>query len=169
MVVYWLSLHSIPLMCLFFTNTTLSCLQQCYSESWDSGSSIPPTLSSLKIIVLAVLGLLPPLQRSCLENPMDRGASWATVHEVAKSQTGLKQLSTHTLLSLCQYPQNHLLGFWLRLHGICRSSWKEQSPSSTCLVLLWSLSPEFYSFPYTDFVHILLHLHLSISFWVILI
>ena len=27
-----------------------------------------------------------PLQYSCLRNPMDRGAWWATVHEVAKSQ-----------------------------------------------------------------------------------
>ena len=28
-----------------------------------------------------------PLQYSCQENPMDRGAWWATVHVVAKSQT----------------------------------------------------------------------------------
>ena len=28
-----------------------------------------------------------PLQYSCLENPMDRGAWWAEVHRVAKSQT----------------------------------------------------------------------------------
>ena len=28
-----------------------------------------------------------PLQHSCLENPMDRGAWWATVHGVAKSWT----------------------------------------------------------------------------------
>ena len=28
-----------------------------------------------------------PLQYSCLENPTDRGAWWATVHRVAKSQT----------------------------------------------------------------------------------
>ena len=28
-----------------------------------------------------------PLQYSCLENPMDRGAWWATVHGVAKSWT----------------------------------------------------------------------------------
>ena len=28
-----------------------------------------------------------PLQYSCLENPMDRGAWWTTVHGVAKSQT----------------------------------------------------------------------------------
>ena len=27
-----------------------------------------------------------PLQYSCLENPMDRGAWWATVHAVSKSQ-----------------------------------------------------------------------------------
>ena len=30
-----------------------------------------------------------PLQFSCLENPMDRGAWWAAVHGVAKSQTRL--------------------------------------------------------------------------------
>ena len=36
-----------------------------------------------------------PLQYSCLENPMDRGAWRATVHGVAKSQTRLKQLSMH--------------------------------------------------------------------------
>jgi len=35
-----------------------------------------------------------PLQYSCLENSMDRGAWWATVHGVAKSQTRLKRLST---------------------------------------------------------------------------
>ena len=35
-----------------------------------------------------------PLQSSCLENPMDRGAWWAAVHGVAKSQT---QLSDFTL------------------------------------------------------------------------
>ena len=30
-----------------------------------------------------------PLQYSCLGNPMDRGAGWATVHGVEKSQTRL--------------------------------------------------------------------------------
>ena len=40
-----------------------------------------------------------PLQYSCLENPTDRVAWWATVHRVAKSWTGLKQLSTHYLLA----------------------------------------------------------------------
>ena len=35
-----------------------------------------------------------PLQYSCLENSMDRGAWQATVHRVTKSQARLKQLST---------------------------------------------------------------------------
>ena len=36
-----------------------------------------------------------PLQYSCLENPVDRGAWWIIAHGVAKSQTRLKQLSMH--------------------------------------------------------------------------
>ena len=36
-----------------------------------------------------------PLQYSCLENPMNRGAWQATVHRVAQSWTQLKQLSRH--------------------------------------------------------------------------
>ena len=31
------------------------------------------------------------LQYSCLENPMDRGAWWATVHGVAKSQSDMTE------------------------------------------------------------------------------
>ena len=37
-----------------------------------------------------------PLQYSCLENPMDGGAWWATVHGVAKSQTRLNDLTFTT-------------------------------------------------------------------------
>ena len=37
-----------------------------------------------------------PLQYSCLENPMDRGAWWATVHGVAKNRTQLRRLCMHT-------------------------------------------------------------------------
>ena len=38
-----------------------------------------------------------PLQYSCLENPMDRGAWRATVRGVAKSRTRLKLLCTQTI------------------------------------------------------------------------
>ena len=36
-----------------------------------------------------------PLQYSCLENPMDRGARQATVHGVAKSRTRLSDYHFH--------------------------------------------------------------------------
>ena len=45
-----------------------------------------------------------PIQSSFLENPMDRGAWRAMVPGAAKSQTRLKQLSTHTCTH-AQYPQ----------------------------------------------------------------
>ena len=34
-----------------------------------------------------------PLQYSCLENPMDRGACWAAVHGVARSWTQLRDFT----------------------------------------------------------------------------
>ena len=43
-----------------------------------------------------------PLQYSCLENPMDKGAWWAIIHGVTKSQTGL---STH--------PHPHMSQEWI--------------------------------------------------------
>ena len=44
-----------------------------------------------------------PLQCSCLEKPIDRGAWWATVPGVAKSWTQLKQLSMHALILVIYY------------------------------------------------------------------
>ena len=40
-----------------------------------------------------------PFQYSCLENPMDRGALWATVHSTARGRLWLKHLITR----LCIY------------------------------------------------------------------
>ena len=44
-------------------------------------------------------GMATPLQYSCLENPVDRGAWWATVHRVTKSWTRLKRLNKKTLIT----------------------------------------------------------------------
>ena len=50
-----------------------------------------------------------PLQYSCLENPMDRGAWWAAVHGAAKNQTGLKQFSMqHARQRWCWGERNRL-------------------------------------------------------------
>ena len=44
-----------------------------------------------------------PLQYSCLGNPMERGAWWAPVHGVTKSQA---RLSTHFILKMWCYKTN---------------------------------------------------------------
>ena len=52
-----------------------------------------------------------PLQHSCLENPMDRGAWWATIHGVVKSRTRLSDARTHIF-----GPQPHPYALCLRPH-----------------------------------------------------
>ena len=57
-----------------------------------------------------------PLQHSCLENTVDRGVWWATVHKVTKSWTRLKWSSTAEHST--SHPQrgfvtNLLLGLWM--------------------------------------------------------
>ena len=81
---------------------------------------------------IRVMGLIPgsgrspggvhdnPLQYFCLENPMDRGAWWATVHKVAKSRTQLKRLTTQigfsTIFQLWTLsgPKLKTLWYWSR-------------------------------------------------------
>ena len=50
-----------------------------------------------------------PLQYSCLENHMDRGAWWATAHRVAQSQTRLKRFNTHINSRHARLPRTRLL------------------------------------------------------------
>ena len=51
-----------------------------------------------------------PIQYSCLENLMDRGAWWAVVHRVTKSQTGLKLFSacTHSCVRTRVHIHTHI-------------------------------------------------------------
>ena len=59
-----------------------------------------------------------PLQCSCLENPRDRGAWWAAVYGVAKSQTRLKRLSSSSSSSSSKISMLSENPMWLmeRLH-----------------------------------------------------
>ena len=70
-----------------------------------------------------------PLQYSCLENPMDRGAWWATVHGVTKSRTRLSEfhfilqcILVWTVLSSApkpHMPRGHLRGHRFRSYYFC--------------------------------------------------
>ena len=48
-----------------------------------------------------------PLQYSCLGNPVDRGAWWATVYGVAKNQDTTEHTQTHTQLSIHTHTHTH--------------------------------------------------------------
>ena len=54
-----------------------------------------------------------PLQYSCLENSMDRGAWWAAVHGISQSQAWLKWLSMHArrASSLLVFPFSGFPGY----------------------------------------------------------
>ena len=52
-----------------------------------------------------------PLQYSCLENPVDRGAWWAAVHRIAQSRTRLKRLSMHDALDKEMATQSSILAW----------------------------------------------------------
>ena len=72
--------------CCFVLGKTFRCIQKG-----------PPFRGGLHLQPLHLLpngeGKGTPLQYSCLENPMDWGAWWATVHGVAKSRTWLSDFS----------------------------------------------------------------------------
>ena len=96
-----------------------------------------------------------PLQWSCLENPMDGGAWWATVYGVTQSRTQLKWLSS--ILIKCQRKfqkkRKHLTSIWpikrcylpekkqvpgpplrpkLRFHSWCLAMWKPEVENGLC-------------------------------------
>ena len=64
-----------------------------------------------------------PLQYSCLENPMDRGAWWAIVHGVIKQKTNRKERketeATQSRLTLCDPMDCSLQGS--SIHGILQA------------------------------------------------
>ena len=52
-----------------------------------------------------------PLQYSCLENPLDKGAWWATTHGVAKSQTQLRDYHIHIYVNESEQETSYELMF----------------------------------------------------------
>ena len=61
-----------------------------------------------------------PLQYSCLENPMDRGAWWPIIHGVTKSRT---QLSAHTHTHTLGPLRKHFSFFLFSNVGHRRGGW----------------------------------------------
>ena len=71
-----------------------------------------------------------PLQYSYLENPVDRGAWWATVHRVTKRWTQLKWLSMHAPMGIWEtdvFPRVKNRGNVRRI--CCRGQIQEWAPA----------------------------------------
>ena len=89
-----------------------------------------------------------PLQYSCLENPMDRGAGWATVHGVAEldttevtCHTSRQALNSHIWL-IATIRAEHSWSIRLLIHGLVSSGvWLQNVPQ-----YFFSLFPSFGTF-----------------------
>ena len=77
-----------------------------------------------------------PFQYSCLENPMDRGAWWATVHGVTKSQT---QLKSKTKVAAGLVFLQPLLGLQMLPFSVEPSSWETAASAPSLLCACTSL------------------------------
>ena len=75
------------------------------------------------------------LQYSCLENPMDRGVWWATIHRVTKSWTRLKPLSMQNLFFLnFRFQAWHIQLFLLWPWLLVLNSIPHSKPYHTCSI-----------------------------------
>ena len=75
-----------------------------------------------------------PLQYSCLDNPMDRGAWWATVYKVSKSWTRRKQFSRKTSMT-----RQVKITQATQISACLGSNFKHGRAVSLCLVHIQSL------------------------------
>ena len=97
------------------------------------------------------LGHGKPLQCSCLGNPRDRGAWWATAHSVTQSWTQLKRLSIRASIPLLQnidyiaYIVQYILESILHSVGCTPTFSLLYYPSpSFCTLLIFNMSMFYY-------------------------
>ena len=109
-----------------------------------------------------------PLQYSCLENPMDRGAWWAAVHGVSKSRTWLSDftftfhfqaLEKEMQLTPVFLPGEYQGAWWAAIYRVAQSwTWLKRLSSSNSSRkhsgLVWGSKQnwEYYNHPKSQWV-----------------
>ena len=105
MVIKYIYFHQLYISNVLSSDLILEEIKGCYPQGFPGGTTVenPPA----NVGDAGDSGLIPrlgrspgvpngnPLQYSCLENSMDRGAWMATVHAVAESQTRLTPACKH--------------------------------------------------------------------------
>ena len=155
-----------PTLCLYGIMPSLPTTEHCFSrfssaEVYNTAFHVPcsadhdtvliptfvvswPKLPTWRIAFISKIHLIQlggnPLQNSCLENPVDRGAWWAAVHGVAQSQTQLKWLSMHAYIGegngnplqySCWENPRHRVAWWAAVYGVAQSQIRLKRPSSS--------------------------------------
>ena len=106
---------------------------------------VSPPHDSSKLICYCALTIREgngnPLQYSCLENPVDRGAWWAAVHRVTQSRTWLKWISLHACIGegngnplqcSCLEDPRDRGARWAAVYGVAeRRTWLKRLSSSS--------------------------------------
>ena len=88
----------------------------------------------LILIFINILGPCNPLQSSCLGNPMDGGAWWAAVHEVAKSRTRLSDFTFPFTVG-----PSYVIFFWIFFRRENISAWDYCFICCKCLLFFRTL------------------------------
>ena len=75
----------------------------------------------------------PPLQYSCLENPMHGGAWWATIYGISKSRTRLRNFTSPHLTM----PLPFTLLFWVQVYTPFLCFLSREDPLAFVRELVW--------------------------------
>ena len=88
--------------CWLFWYTSFQTFSKNTCAIFTSKNGAVSYITSPKVRTFKILGNGNPFQYSCLENPMEGGAWWATVHGVAKSRTrGATSLQEQSSFPVC--------------------------------------------------------------------
>ena len=88
--------------CWLFWYTSFQTFSKNTCAIFTSKNGAVSYITSPKVRTFKILGNGNPFQYSCLENPMEGGAWWATVHGVAKSRTrGATSLQEQSSFLVC--------------------------------------------------------------------
>ena len=123
-----------------FASGSFDTLHQIIEES-ASASALPMNIQGWFPLGLIGEGNGNPLWYSCLENPTDKGAFWATVHGVTKSRTWLRDVThAHTCCpkSFIQHHSSKASILWGSAFIMVQLSHLYLTPGKTIALTIWS-------------------------------
>ena len=84
-----------------------------------------------------------PLQNSCLENPMDKGAWWTIVHRITKGQTDTTEVTQHSVFQkhFIKYKVHNTLAITLKNQEIIFRPFYYFRNATVLIAFFWKETP----------------------------